>query len=248
MLEYGYNVPFNAYTWLCKIRFYLFYVFVVNSRCNVILASIDRYFSSSPDALRRQRSSPKTAIRLIIVNAAFWSLMYLHVIAFFEVTNGKCGPGPFIYAAFFIVHLSIDSGILPVLLMLVFGLLIIKNVHQIKRRVNVTAANNIDRPVRVHRASKNEQLHRMLTIQIILFLILEMPGPFYFIYRAATSSIVKSSFRVTVESFVNNLTYDFLYLGSALTFPNFILSSSMYRQELKRLIQTKLLRRCRRPD
>ena len=82
MLEYGYDVPLNAYVWLCKIRFYLFYIFVANSHYNVILASIDRYFSSSPDALRRQRSSPKIAVRLIILNAAFWSLMYLHVIIF----------------------------------------------------------------------------------------------------------------------------------------------------------------------
>jgi hypothetical protein len=247
MLEYGYGVPFNAFVWLCKIRFYIFYVFVANSHYNIIMASMDRYLSSSRDALRRQWSSPKIALRLIIINFLVWCLMYLQVLVFFVVTNGKCGSRLGTCSMVFSIYLSIDSGILPILLMLVFGLLTINNVHQSRRRINEIAVINADGSVHAGRMSrKDTQLHKMLANQIILFIILDIPNPFYFIYRAFTVNTVKSAFRVTAESFANNLTYDFIYLGFALTFPNYALSSEMYRRELQQLIQTKILRRCRR--
>jgi len=58
-----------------------FYVFVANTGYNIIMASMDRYLGSSRDALR-----------LIIINFVIGYLIYLQVIGFFEVTNGKCGP------------------------------------------------------------------------------------------------------------------------------------------------------------
>jgi hypothetical protein len=58
MLQFGYNVQAaNIFLWFCKIRYYLFYISAAVPRYNIILASIDRYFVSSRDALRRQWSS-----------------------------------------------------------------------------------------------------------------------------------------------------------------------------------------------
>ncbi|CAF3911404.1 unnamed protein product, partial [Rotaria sordida] len=44
------------------------------ARYYTILASVDRYFASSRNALRRQWSSTKIAIRFIIGNIFFWCL------------------------------------------------------------------------------------------------------------------------------------------------------------------------------
>jgi hypothetical protein len=46
-LEYDYNIQtVNSFVSFSKIRYYLFYVFVGNSRYNIIMDSIDRYTSA----------------------------------------------------------------------------------------------------------------------------------------------------------------------------------------------------------
>jgi hypothetical protein len=245
MLQYGYNIQLvNMFVWFCKVRFYLFYILVANSRYNIIMASMDRYFASSRSALRRQWSSSKIALRFIIGTAFLWFLIYLQVIFFYQIQDTNCQPQSGVYGVFFSIYISIDSGILPIFLMLLFGLLTAKNVHQTKRRIGVTARIKQDQPVQANKMSKKDvQLHRMLANQIFLFLILNIPNPCYLVYHAFTMYTVKSPFRLTVELFVNNMTYVPLYLGFALTFANFAISSSMFRREFQQLIQRKILSR-----
>jgi hypothetical protein len=246
MLEFGYNInAINIFLWYCKIRYYLFYMLVAIPRYNIILASIDRYFASSRDVRRRQWSSPKIAFRLAIGNIIFWSLMYTQFIIFYEIYNGSCQPQPGIYGIFFSIYISIDSGILPLSLMIIFGLLTINNIHQTKRHIRPNAAA-VDggRFVGTGRVSKKDaQLHKMLANQIILFLILNIFNPCVLVYRSLTLYTVKSPLRLTVELFINNMTYVLIYLGFALTCVNFIISSEMFRREFLKFIQTKIIRR-----
>jgi hypothetical protein len=208
------------------------------------MASMDRYFASSRSALRRQWSSSKIALRFIIGTAFLWFLIYLQVIFFYEIQNSNCQPQSGVYGVFFSIYISIDSGILPIFLMLLFGLLTAKNVHQTKRRIGATVGIKEDQPVQANKMSRKDiQLHRMLANQIFLFLILNIPNPCYLVYHAFTMYTVKSPFRLTVELFVNNMTYVPLYLGFALTFANFAISSSMFRREFQQLIQRKILSR-----
>jgi hypothetical protein len=246
MLEFGYNVnAINIFLWFCKIRYYLFYMLVAIPRYNVILASIDRYFASSRDVRRRQWSSPKIAFRLVIGNIVFWSLIYTQFIIFYEIYNGSCQPQPGIYGMFFSIYISIDSGILPLSLMIIFGLLTINNIHQTKRHIRPNAAAvDVGRFVRTGRVPKKDaQLHKMLANQIIIFLILNIFNPCALVYRSLTLYTVKSPLRLTVELFINNMTYVLIYLGFALTFVNFIISSAMFRREFLKFIQTKIIGR-----
>jgi hypothetical protein len=245
MLQYGYAVQaINIFRWYCKIRYYLFYIFVANSRYNIIMASMDRWFASSRDAVRRQWSSPKIALRFIIGNFILWFLIYLQVIIFYTINSGSCQPQPGTYRTVFSIYLAIDSGILPTSLMLVFGLLIAKNVHQTKRRIAATTAINEGQPVYVNRMSRKDmQLQKMLGNQILLFIILNIPNPCYLIYRVFTADTLKSPLRLTIEVFVENMTYVLIYLGFSLTFANFAVSSDMFRREFQQFIQTKILHR-----
>jgi hypothetical protein len=247
MLQFGYDIQtINTVLWFCKMRYYLFYVFVAVPRYNIIMASMDRYFASSRDALRRQWSSQKIALRFIIGNAVFWFFLYIQVIVFYEIYGGSCQPRPGTYGIFFSIYISIDSGVLPIFLMLVFGILTVNNVHQTKRRIMATSSVNEDQPINANRMSKKDtQLHKMLANQICLFVILNIPNPCYLVYRAFTNNTLKSPFRSAAELFVNNMTYVLIYLGFALTFVNFAVSSDMFRREFQQLIQTKILRRVR---
>jgi hypothetical protein len=245
MIQYGYDVQaINIFPWYCKIRYYLFYIFVANSRYNIIMASMDRWFASSRDALRRQWSSPKIALRFIIGNFILWFLIYLQVIIFYTINNGSCQPQPGTYRTAFSIYLAIDSGILPTSLMLVFGLLVVKNVHQTKRRIGATTAINEDQPVYANRMSRKDmQLQKMLGNQILLFIILNIPNPCYLIYRLFTAQTSKSPLRLVIEVFIENMTYVLIYLGFSLTFANFAVSSDMFRREFQQFIQTKILHR-----
>ncbi|CAF1164332.1 unnamed protein product [Adineta steineri] len=242
MLQYGYNVNIiNVELWFCKVRFYLFYVFIANSRYNIIIASIDRYFSSSRNALRRQWSSSKIALRVIICNAIFWSLMYIQVIVVYEISNNTCQPQSGVYGIFFSIYITIDSGILPTFLMLIFGLLTAKNVRQSGRRIVPTIQNSNDRSVRI--SKKDIQLQKMLVNQIILFIVLNIPNPCYLVYHSFTINTIESPARLTIEAFINNMTYVPLYLDYALTFFNCAISSKIFRRQFLNFIQTKILRR-----
>ncbi|UJR16615.1 hypothetical protein I4U23_003515 [Adineta vaga] len=246
MLQFGYNIQtINMNLWFCKIRFYLFYVLIANSRYNIIMASIDRFFSSSRDALRRRWSSCKIALRVIISNAIFWNLMYIQVLVFYEIKNNICQPQSGLYGIFFSIYITIDSGILPILLMLIFGLLTANNVGHTNRRIEPgTTGNNNGQSIRHGKKSKTDgQLQKMLINQIILFIFLNIPNPCYLIYQSITMHIPKSPVRLQMELFINNMTFVPLYLGFALTFINFMISSKMFRREFFSLLQVKILRR-----
>ncbi|CAF1027923.1 unnamed protein product [Adineta steineri] len=245
LLQYGYGIQgTNIYVWFCKVRFYLFYIFVAVPRYNIVMASVDRYFASSRSALRRQWSSPKIAIRLIIGNIIVWCIIYVQVLIFYDITNGSCSYGSGAYGIFFSIYISIDSGILPLLLLLIFGLLTVNNIHKTRRRIDAAPTGNPGRPTQAVKMSKKDiQLHRMLANQICLFIVLNMPNPCYLVYRSFTITLVKSPFRRATETFLSNMTYALIHLGFSLTFANFFISSDIYRREFLQVIRIKILRR-----
>jgi hypothetical protein len=166
--------------------------------------------------------------------------MHIQVLIFYGIYNGSCQPQPGVYGMFFSIYISIDSGILPLSLMTIFGLLTINNIRQTRRHIRP----NVDASVRIVRMSrKDAQLHKMLANQIILFLILNIFNPCDLIYHSLTFYTIKSSLRRTVELFINNITYMLVYLGFSLTCVNFIISSDMFRREFLQFIQTKIFHR-----
>ena len=245
MLQYGYDVQaINIFPWYCKFRYYFFYIFVANSRYNIIWASVDRYFASSRDALIRQWSSPKIAFRIIIGSAVLWFVLYSQVLVFYKIINGSCQYQQGTYGEFFSIYISIDSGILPISLMLIFGLLIVRNVHQTKHRIGATTAINENGSAPTRKMSrKDAQLQKMLANQIVAFVILNLLNPCFLLYQSFTVDTVKSPLLSTVDTFISNMTYVLVYLGFALTFPNFVLTSEMFRREFRQFFQTKLLGR-----
>ncbi|CAF1182141.1 unnamed protein product [Adineta steineri] len=243
ILQFGHNIQaVNTYLWFCKIRYYLFYVFVAIPRYYIILASIDRYFASSSDINRRRWSSPKIALRLIIGNSLFWCLMYIQVLIFYEIDNNDCSFRNGIYGMFFSIYIIIDSGIFPLAIMLICGLLTINNIRKIKSRIRPLRVVVVIQPVRLARISRKDlQFSRMLLNQICIWIILNLINPCYLLYRTLTDNIIKSPLRLTIELLINNMSYFLIYLGFSLTFFVYTLSSSMFRREFYRLIRRKLL-------
>ncbi|CAF1459182.1 unnamed protein product [Adineta steineri] len=207
------------------------------------MASIDRYLTSSRSALRRQWSSAKIARRLIIGSAIFWCVIYIQVIIFYNISRGTCWYQSGAYGVFFSIYIAIESGILPLLLLFIFGLLTANNVHKTRQRIEPIGAAHGGRHVQGSKTSKKDvQLHKMLANQILVFIILNMPNPCFLVYRAITVNTSKSVLRSTTEEFAGNMTYALIYLGFSLTFINFLISSDMFRKEFLQLIRVQIFR------
>lgn len=247
MIQYGFNVPVNSLSpWFCKIRYYIFYVAAANARYNIIFAAADRYLCSSHNIHIRRWSSPKIALRVIIVDAIIWLLFYIQVLVAFGVTNDKCRILVLDIMKYFSLYITIENGFFPVIPMLFFGLLTIRNIHQSIQRVKATEVVDGSQSVTNNRISKKEtQFHKMLANQVIVYIILNVPYPVYTIYRTYLGVSSLTGSRALIDTFINNLFYDLIYLGYALTFPNFLFTSNVFRKEFKQIIQ-KILHRCQR--
>ncbi|CAF0830158.1 unnamed protein product [Adineta ricciae] len=242
MLFYGYDIrTANTYGWFCKLRYYLFYIFIANSRYNIIMASIDRYFASSQNVFYRQYSSPRIASRVILIGAIAWCLIYIQVLVFYDIYDSNCQYQTGTYGIFFSIFISIDSGVLPIVLMLIFGSLTIRNIHRSRRRTGAFPYARYTQTSHGNRLTRRDmQLYRMLINQIILFIILNIPNPCYLIYSSFTIEDIEQPVRRTVKEFVSNMTYVLIYLGFALTFANFAISSKIFRREFQRIIKRKV--------
>ncbi|CAF1115089.1 unnamed protein product [Adineta steineri] len=247
MIQYGYNVPVNAVPeWFCKVRYYIFYVAAANARYNMMFAAADRYFCSCRNALRRQWSSPKIAVRLMIIDAIVWLLFYIQVLVFSGLQNGKCRIPVVSIMTYFSFYITVENGFFPILPLLFFGILTIRNIHQTTRRTRATEPVKGSQPVQNDRVSKKEtQLHKMLANQVIIYLVLNVPYPVYTVYRTFIGVSSFTGSRALIDTLINNTLYDLVYLGYALQFPIFILTSDIFRRELRQIIQTKIIHRCR---
>jgi len=231
------TVYFNL--WYCKFRNYFFYVLLASARYYTILASIDRYFASCRDALRRQWSSSRIALRFIIGSTLFWCLIYIHVIVFYQTYPNNCLPQKGIYNMTFSIYIVIDNGVLPLTFMILFGFLTFKNLQQMKKRVRpIVASITTTQSTQTIRAlKKDSQFMKMLLSQIILYIIFNVFNPCFLLYQALTINAQKSPILQQVEVLLNNISYFLVYIGFSLTFFINIISSSLFRNEFKRLIQ-----------
>jgi len=240
MIQYGYNVPVNSVpSWFCKLRFYIFYVAGASARYNIVFAAVDRFFCSCQSVRLRRWSSSKVARSLIIIDAIIWALFYIQILVFADVTNGKCRILSADFLKYFTFYLTFENGFLPIIPMLIFGLLTIRNIQRSIQRLKAREiidgrTSNSNNQPSVSR--KEVQLHRMLINQVVIYVILNLPYPVYNLYRiyGNVSSVSESS--AAIDTFVNNLCIDMVYLCFTLTFLNFLLTSSVFRQELKQLL------------
>ncbi|CAF4496818.1 unnamed protein product [Rotaria sp. Silwood2] len=245
ILRSGFNInEVNIFFWFCKIRNYFSLAFIAIPRYYIVFASIDRYFASCSDIYWRRWSSSKTAVRLIIGSFIFWCLVYIQAIVFYDIQNGTCSYRSGVYGMFFTIYLLIESGILPPLLMMIFGLITIKNIQQSKRKTRpITLVNGVRSAEFTGMSSKDIQYTKMLFSQILIWTIFNMINPCVLLYQTMTINETKSSLRLTIEAFINNMSYMFIHLEFSLTFFIYTLSSLYFRSELMQFIQKKILRR-----
>lgn len=171
----------NTVKWICIVRNYILYSARTVALWMIALAAIDRWLSSSVDVSLRRRSKLKNAQRSILVIFILACFFNGPIIFCYEanLTGAIRGCYGSTYACRVITDgiYAIVTTILPLICMVIFGLLTIKNIHQTRTCIqNITMLQlshqnqNTHTNVTGHRQTKKRDraLLKMRFVQVTL--------------------------------------------------------------------------------
>lgn len=253
--------PANNNDWICKLRVFFTVTSKTISSWLMVLATIDRWFLSSIDARRRQRSSLRNAqqwsIVIIIVSILLYLQLYYCYAANLIGTPKKC------YAKTTACRLTTDlsfAGItvaIPIILMILFGLLTVSNLHQSHRRIQANhldsvnhSQNNLNGGVVVNLERRtlhktNHSLLRMLLVQVSIFTIFTMPLSIQRFYVSLSTN--NNSTALAIQGFLYNLFLIITFIAVGAPFYIYaFLGGTLFRKALYNLLlsmKQKTLRR-----
>ncbi|CAF5014836.1 unnamed protein product, partial [Rotaria sp. Silwood1] len=136
-LSVGYSIDVSIYNLIvCRLRIYTVSLFNTLSPFYLILASVDRVFITSSNALIRQRSTCRFAYLCIIIGTLFWALFHSHALIASNIK--QIAPSSFLcyfqqgIHLVFVSYYSVIKETLALLLMIIFGLWSINNIRNLR--------------------------------------------------------------------------------------------------------------------
>ncbi|CAF0783392.1 unnamed protein product [Adineta steineri] len=210
---------------LCKVLQYIGSVCSFLSPYFIILASIDRFCASSPNATLRRFSNIVVAKYFVLIVVICSLLLYINTLISYELLDdgyGCTSRSKSIFNQVFLLTQSFLFAAVPPILMLIFGFLTI---------YNATRTRVLQKVTRSYRRTEG-QLIRMLFFQVVIYILLNTP--LCVLYLMLT---IPSSFIPTSEFFIAlTIAQIFFHLSYTTPFFLYILSARVYREELIHLI------------
>lgn len=240
-LQDVYNInTVNTSNTLCRVRSFLFYAPLSLSNWYILLGTIDRYLISCANHHRRQLSSIRNAYRSIGLITIICLLSYIHIVILYNIqtfanTNNQlqnfCYPQRGPYRVFSDTQLLVQYSLLPPLLMIVFVIFIIKNIHASHRRI----ANIVDAHHHARIKKRDLQLSKMLLVQVLITIICSLPLAVSQLLQTLTLTTSKSLLRMTIESFFALIARQLAFLNCSISFYLYTLSGSQFRLEIREI-------------
>ncbi|CAF3666115.1 unnamed protein product [Rotaria sp. Silwood1] len=211
----------------CKLR-----GFVVNITRSVaiwyiLFAIIDRWLLSSPSLQRRQMSSLKNTKRAMIISLIVAILIFSHVIYCHEpnLINAPQKCYGITIACQFVTDISFMLlTIVPLPLMLMFGLMTVCNIRQSRRQV-ANRGTLMVRNTRKVNMNQQRQLSKqdhnliiMLLVQIIILFILSIPLCSQKLYSAIVADRTSSALQDGIDDLTYNLAQLLHFLANGMPF------------------------------
>jgi hypothetical protein len=229
-----YPDPLAHSAFFCWIQYYLRHALNELMRTFFVLACADRYASSSKHVNIRAYSRLEVAKRVIPSVSIFWSIVAVFPTMLRTLSNGVCGTTSGILGVIYGIYVLITLGILPLVGLSVFGILMIKNLKQMRRSVQPTATlesqpNNLRR--------RDRDMIRMLLAELISYIITTIPNTVMQIYVSAAADVVKTKARQEIETFAAYFAQVFLlYMMNTFAFWIYLSTSRTFRTELKTML------------
>ena len=234
----------NTIDWLCKLRAFVLFISRNIGSWLILLAAIDRWLLSHPDAQRRQWSSLKNAYRGMAVSALLSIILYSPILYCYQanLTNAplRCyGKDDLCRLTNDLIYAVLTIA-LPIILMFIFGLMTIINIRQIKNRVQTTSTTevhtNTGQGTELSKKKLDRRLFLMLAFQIVLLSLFTLPQAGQKLYSTLVSDAGQTALKKAIDNFIFNLLLLFTYLANGMSFYIYTLSGgTIFRDTLKDL-------------
>ncbi|CAF1458933.1 unnamed protein product [Adineta steineri] len=225
--------PATTSVLFCELQFYFRHAFNQMMRTFFICALIDRYAISSNNIRIRSFSCFRTTIYIVICVPVFWFLLAIWPYTLNSLENGRCAGKKGLSAIILSSYITIVVGIIPLLCMVIFGLLMLKNLKNVRARVQPsTSVNSVVQ--RIHK--RDRDMIKMLLIETLCYIMTTAPLSINLLYQSATQTISKSIDRQLIESLITYFNGTFLiYFNNSVSFWIYICVSRSFRSEVKNL-------------
>ncbi|CAF1088873.1 unnamed protein product [Adineta ricciae] len=232
----GFNTDITSYNiGICKLEFFVFYVVRTIPCWLIVLACVDRYLKSSTKVHIRRLSSLRTAKIAIYFIVVLFIILHIHMPIYYEITYTFDGYGNLIPACYgqagfyrkFIAFWSmVFYSLCPSLLMILFGMLTVRNIHQSRRIRSEVTSRRIDR-----------QLACMLTAQVLAIVLSTLPFSVYRLYASFTASLPKDATRLAWENLAFKIANVLTYFAHSTSFYLYTLTGTIFRKELVKIVR-----------
>ena len=239
----------NTVDWICQCRAFLLFLSRMIALWLITLATIDRWFLSSTSVHRRRMSSLSNARRGTILVFLLASLLNCPIIICYQAnligTPQRCYGKTSLCRLYTDLLYAVGSILTPLMLMLLFSLLIIRNVRHTRRRIDLlTLKKPIDHHSVQRTRKKDRQLLFMLLIQVLCIVLLTFPQAIQKLYATFTlknNASSKSALQNAIESFLFDAAVLLTYLASSLPFYIYTLSGGrVFRDGCRQFLRTML--------
>ncbi|CAF3149443.1 unnamed protein product [Rotaria sp. Silwood2] len=211
----------------CKIHTYFVFLAPLLARVMLVLASFERYCSSS-QLHRLNLTSTIRRVRLIIVIGTILCIIYMSpilTIYYSKEPSGTCLQYSNLLISIYVISHILLYYISAPLLMIIFGVLIISNTRQYAARIGLHSNG-------VHGRRTERQLTRMLLLQVVVHLILTVPFDIIYSMNAFDPSTRTSNIK-----FVRSISFIWQQCDYFVSFFLYVLSESAYRKQLVRILK-----------
>lgn len=235
ILDVGFSVKmYHSIRILCKLRNYSINNFGFLSQSYLLLACMDRYLISTNTSSHRRLNTVPMANGIVLFTLCFWSIFLSHMIVYSDIVSNHqfCFYSSVRYTLFISLHNLILSGFILPLLMVIFGILTLKNIRRIRRQ-----ARSCSR--RRHRC---HYLSLMLISNVfvsVIFTIIYTSALIYSSFFYLTTAHVLSNRQKVQNKFITYIAIIFYYAPYCISFYVNILTSERFRGELMKVLSLR---------
>ncbi|CAF4602745.1 unnamed protein product [Rotaria sp. Silwood2] len=240
--------------WICKVRSIVLYCSRTIVLWLIVLASVDRWLTSSTSVRLRRMSTMKNARRSMFVVLVYTCILNAPTLYCFEANN-LSPPRP-CYASTYMCRVITDllyafgTTLFPLLLMIIFGFMTIKNVHHARIRIQMTtnleqnlkntiASTTINRQLQARKLDRH--LIKMLLVQVFLLFLLTCPHAIFRLHLTFTSNPPQKSLQYAIQILIYNLFILLTYVANGMPFYIYTLcGGAVFRNTLLNLLKTIL--------
>jgi hypothetical protein len=238
----------------CKIRNFILFGSRTVLLWMIVLATVDRWLSSSVAANLRSLSNLKNARRSMVVVLIYTCLINAPILYCDEANLTGVLRG--CYASTHICRLTTDliysfgTILLPLLLMVIFGLLTTRNVHHVQNRVRNVTVLRMSVDIRTTSTitsgqtqgkKTDRQLLKMLLVQVTLLFVFTCPHAAQKVYSSFAPTPPSGSLENAIQSLIFDVLTLFTFIASGMPFYIYTLTGgSIFRNALIHLVKTTI--------